>query len=79
MKSITLDDGIEYIIYDTETIDNIEYTLFININDDKDVCFRKTITENNEKFYIGLDNEKLKNPAILNRAHTRGSPPPWNY
>lgn len=58
MESIILDDGIEYYIIDTEIIDNIEYTLFSNIDDDSDICFRKTITENNEKIYIGLDNEK---------------------
>ena len=58
MKSIILDDGIEYLIFDTEIINDIEYTLFVNINDDKDICFRKTIIENNEKFYIGLDDEK---------------------
>ena len=48
MKTIILDDGIEYIIYDTELINNIEYTLFVNINDDTDICFRKTITENDK-------------------------------
>lgn len=65
MKSIILDDGIEYIIYDTEIMDNIEYTLFVNINDETDICFRKTIIENNEKFYIGLDNEKEFEKVLL--------------
>ena len=57
MESIVLEDGIEYYIIDTEIIDNIEYTMFSNINDDSDICFRKTITENYDKVYIGLDNE----------------------
>jgi len=65
MKSIILDDGIEYLIYDTEIIDNIEYTLFVNINNDADICFRKTIIENNEKFYIGLDDEKEFEKVLL--------------
>lgn len=65
MKSIILDDGIEYLIYDTEIIDNIEYTLFVNINDDTDICFRKTITENNESFFIGLDDEKEFEKVLL--------------
>lgn len=65
MKSIILDDGIEYLIFDTETINDIEYTLFVNINDDKDICFRKTIIENGEKFYIGLDDEKEFEKALL--------------
>lgn len=65
MKSIVLDDGIEYLIYDTEIIDNIEYTLFSNINEPDDICFRKTITENDEKFYIGLDDEKEFEKVLL--------------
>jgi hypothetical protein len=65
MKSIILDDGIEYLIFDTETINDIEYTLFVNINDDKDICFRKTIIENDEKFYIGLDDEKEFEKVLL--------------
>lgn len=65
MKSIVLDDGIEYLIYDTEIIDNIEYTLFSNINEPDDICFRKTITENNEQFYTGLDDEKEFEKILL--------------
>lgn len=65
MKSIILDDGIEYIIYDTQTIDNTEYTLFANINDNKDICFRKTIKQNGEDYYIGLDNEKEYEKVLL--------------
>lgn len=65
MKSIVLDDGIEYLIYDTEIIDNIEYTLFSNINEPDDICFRKTITENDEQFYTGLDDEKEFEKILL--------------
>ena len=65
MQSIVLDDGIEYIIYDTEIIDDIEYTLFVNIDDNSDLCFRKTITENDETFYVGLDNEKEFEKVLL--------------
>lgn len=65
MKSIVLDDNIEYLIYDTEIIDNIEYTLFVNINDDTDICFRKTIIQNNEKYFIGLDNEQEFEKVVL--------------
>ena len=65
MESIILDDGIEYFIIDTEIIDNIEYTLFSNIDDDSDICFRKTLIENEEKFYIGLDDEKEFNKVFL--------------
>jgi len=64
MESIVLDDGIEYYIFDTKIIDNIEYTLFVNINDEEDICFRKTIIENNEKIFIGLD-DKLEFEKVL--------------
>ena len=65
MNSIVLDDGIEYIIFQTEVINDIEYTLFVNIDDNTDICFRKTIIENGEKFYIGLDNEKELEKVLL--------------
>lgn len=65
MKSIVLDDGIEYYIYDSEIIDNIEYTLFVNVKDATDICFRKTITENEDKFYIGLDDNKEFEKVLL--------------
>ena len=65
MKSIILDDGIEYLIYDTEKIDNVEYTLFVNVKDATDICFRKTITENDEDFYIGLYDEKEFEKVLL--------------
>lgn len=65
MKSIILDDGIEYIIYDNEIIDNNKYTLFVNIADDSDICFRKTINKNNEEFYIGLDDDSELEKVLL--------------
>lgn len=65
MKSIVLDDGIEYLIYDTEIINNIEYTLFSNINDPSDICFRKTITENDEQFYVGLNDDREFEKILL--------------
>lgn len=58
VETIVLDDGIEYIIVEEEKINDIVYTLFANINDETDICFRKTITENGEDFYVGLDDEK---------------------
>lgn len=65
MESIILDDGIEYLIKDTETIDDTLYTLFVNINDDTDICFRKTIVEDNKKYFIGLDDEKEFEKVLL--------------
>ena len=58
VDTIILDDGIEYAIIKGLKINDIEYTLFSNINDPKDICFRKTIKKNDEEFYTGLDNDK---------------------
>ena len=65
MKSIVLDDGIEYLIYDNEIIDNNKYTLFVNVTDDSDICFRKIITKNNEEFYVGLDDDHEFEKVLL--------------
>lgn len=65
MKTIILDDGIEYVIIKELLIDNIKYTLFSNIQDPEDICLRKTIIENNEKYYIGLDNEKEVEKVLM--------------
>lgn len=65
MKTIILDDGIEYVIYDTEIINDIEYTLFVNVNDDTDICFRKVKTINDEKYFVGLDDEKEFEKVLL--------------
>ena len=58
MRTIVLEDNIEYAIIKEITVDGILYTLLANINDEKDICFRKTIIEDNEEYFIGLDDEK---------------------
>ena len=58
MKTIILDDNIEYIIIKELIINNNKYTLFANINNPETFCLRKTIKENNKEYYIGLDNPK---------------------
>lgn len=65
IESIILDDGIEYLIYDTEIIDNTEYTLFVNIADETDICFRKISIEDGKRYFIGLDNEKEFEKVLL--------------
>lgn len=65
MESIVLEDGIEYLIFDTEVIDETEYTLFVNINDDSDICFRKTSIENGKRFFIGLNDEQEFEKVLL--------------
>ena len=58
MKTIVLEDNIEYAIIKEMTIDGILYTLFTNINDEEDICFRKTKEINGENYYVGLKDEK---------------------
>lgn len=65
MESIILEDGIEYLIVDTKTIDDVEYTLFSNINDESDICFRKLVVQDGEKYFIGLDDEKEFEKVVL--------------
>lgn len=65
MKSIILDNGIEYLIISSKTIDNETYTLFANINDESDICLRKTKYINNKEYYVGLDNKEEIDKVIL--------------
>lgn len=57
MDTIVLDNGIEYTIVKNEMINDTLYTMFANVNDNTDICFRKTNTENGEDYYIGLDDD----------------------
>lgn len=57
MDTIVLDNGIEYTIVKNEMINDTLYTMFANVNDNTDICFRKTIIENGEDYYIGLDDD----------------------
>ena len=57
MDTIVLDNGIEYTIVKNEMINDTLYTMFANVNDNTDICFRKTITEGGEDYYIRLDDD----------------------
>lgn len=57
MKTIVLDDGIEYVIVKEQEINNIIYTLFANIDDSTDICLRKTVIKDGEEYYSPLDSE----------------------
>ena len=59
MDTIILDDNIEYYIVKELPIDNVIYTLFANVNDNTDICFRKTSCDSEGNlFYTGLDDER---------------------
>ena len=57
MRSIKMLNDVEYAIVQEKTINDILYTLFANVNDPSDLCFRKTVKENDEEFYVNLDDE----------------------
>lgn len=57
LDTIVLDDGIEYAIIKELKINDTLYTLFANVNNPEDICFRKTITENDNEYYTGLDSD----------------------
>lgn len=57
MESVVLEDNITYVIVKELKINGNLYSLLANINDPTDICFRKTITENNEEYFVGLDDE----------------------
>ena len=57
LDTIILDDGIEYAIIKELKINDILYTLFANVNDSEDICYRKTVINDGKEYYVGLDNE----------------------
>lgn len=65
MDSIVLDDGINYAIVEEENIKGIKYTLFAEINNPQNFCFRKTKIENGEEYFVGLDDEKEFELALM--------------
>lgn len=65
LESIVLEDGIEYLIVSDETIDNTKYTLFANIDNDTDICFRKTIIKDGKEYFVGLDDQKEFEKVLL--------------
>jgi len=58
LDTVILDDGIEYAIVKELKINDTLYTLFANVNDSEDICYLKTINENGNEYYTGLDDDK---------------------
>jgi len=56
-KSYTLEDGTEYILYDTVVINEIKYILFSDVDNPANICFRK---EENDEF-VSLNEEEYAN------------------
>lgn len=58
MYTIVLDDNKEYAIIKELIINETPYTLFASIDDPSDICYRKTVTEDNIEYYERLKDEK---------------------
>ena len=52
VETIVLDNGIEYEIIEEQEINNTIYTLFANVNNETDICFRKTIVDNENELNL---------------------------
>ena len=64
-ESIVFGNGIEYLIMDTKEIDGNFYTLFVNVNDDTDICFKKNIVRDGEEYYSWLEDEEEIKKVLL--------------
>ncbi len=65
IKTIILDDGIKYMIVEEMVINKTLYTLFANIDNENDICFRKTVKKDGKEYYVGLDDEKELERVIM--------------
>lgn len=65
MYTVILDDGLEYLVAETVEIDGTLYTLFSQLENDMNYCFRKTIIKDGEKYYSGLDNKDEFNKVLF--------------
>lgn len=60
IQTVTLEDGIEYII-----LDEIESFMYLaNIDDETDFCIRKIKTEQGQEILVGLDSDEEFDNAL---------------
>lgn len=62
-SELILDDK-KYLVVDTIEANNVKYVYFVDDDDDTDFFVRKEVTENEEKFLIGLDNDQEYDNAM---------------
>lgn len=55
---ITLEDGIDYIIFEAIEHNNKKYLFLANENDNDDICVRKVIEEEGKEYLIKLDDRE---------------------
>ncbi len=68
MYTVILDDNKEYTIIKELKINEITYTLFSEIEDPTNICYRKIVRKNNEDFYERLKDEKEFNLVTMEFA-----------
>ena len=57
-------DNKKYLVVDTIEANNVKYVYFVDDDDDNDFFVRKEVTENEEKFLIGLDDDQEYDKAM---------------
>ena len=62
-SELILDDK-KYLVVDTIEANNVKYVYFVDDDDDNDFFVRKEVTENEEKFLIGLDGDQEYDKAM---------------
>ena len=62
-------DNKKYFIYDIIDFNNNKYHVFSNINKEDDILIAQLVKENNEYYYLIIEDENLK-LQILSRCHT---------
>lgn len=66
MDTIVLENNINYAIVKELVLDGTLYTLFTNIEDNTDICFRKTTYDDEGNMYY----TKLKDEKEFNKVST---------
>ena len=61
---VTLEDGINYLIFEQIDYNNIKYLYLVNENDKDDFCIRKVIIEDEKQYLTAIADENELNMAI---------------
>lgn len=64
LETITLDDGLDYIVTDEFEIDGVKYIYLSNENDIASFCIRKMNTINGNEYLVGLNDRNEFNMAL---------------
>jgi len=57
VNTVILND-IEYMIIDAINMDGSLYAILINVNDEKDFCFKKIIVKDGKEYFNGLSSRE---------------------